>query len=338
MNDRAEKRHKATASDVAQRAGVSKWTVSRAFTPGASVSEQAKERVLAAAQELGYRPNLLARSLKNRRTNLIGIVADELKNPHSMMMMDGVTQGLQQRGYIGLMLNIASGDNYRSVMSLADQLQVAGLLFLGTALTPELISLAREMHDIPLVQICRNAEVPDIPVVNVDGYRAGLELGKLLVAQGCQRFGYMKGPDKESTHLLRLEGFSDAISAAGFSLNSLMTAGNYDRKRAYQQMVDYLAATPAAERIDGLFCENDILALGALSALRQAGVEQQVAVVGFDDIDEASDAEWQLTTWSQQLDLLIEEALNRLLDGNASVNGEWCKGAIRLRRSHLKQP
>lgn len=116
------KHHKATASDVAEKAGVSKWTVSRAFTPGASISDSARESVLAAAAELGYRPNLLARSLSQKRTHIIGVAIDEMKNPHSMMMLDMVTKQLQTRGYMALLLNITAGENYRAVMAMADQL------------------------------------------------------------------------------------------------------------------------------------------------------------------------------------------------------------------------
>lgn len=104
-----KKHHKATASDVAEKAGVSKWTVSRAFTPGASISDSARDSVLAAAAELGYRPNLLARSLSQKRTHIIGVAIDEMKNPHSMMMLDMVTKQLQTRGYMALLLNITAG-------------------------------------------------------------------------------------------------------------------------------------------------------------------------------------------------------------------------------------
>lgn len=129
------KHHKATASDVAEKAGVSKWTVSRAFTPGASISDSARESVLAAAAELGYRPNLLARSLSQKRTHIIGVAIDEMKNPHSMMMLDMVTKQLQTRGYMALLLNITAGENYRAVMAMADQLQVDGILF-GDGVNP----------------------------------------------------------------------------------------------------------------------------------------------------------------------------------------------------------
>jgi len=339
MTTKVKTHHKTTANDVAKHAGVSKWTVSRAFTPGASVSEQARERVLAAAEELGYRPNLLARSLSKKKTNIIGVAIDELKNPHSMMLLDSVTKQLQGRGCMALILNITPGENYSSVMLMADQLQVDGILFLGTSLTDELITIAHDMLRIPLVQVCRNNAAEDIDVVDIDGYQAGRDIASLLLQQGYQCFGYMKGPDTQNTPLPRMAGYCEQLRVTGKSAEVLMTAGHYDRQSGYRVMADYLhaTATAAAPRLDALFCENDILALGALDALRLAGLEGEIAIVGFDDIDDAVTEGWQLTTFNQRIDLLIAEALNRLIEGQATAAGEWRKGEIQIRRSHLKK-
>ncbi|WP_052206205.1 LacI family DNA-binding transcriptional regulator [Pantoea rodasii] len=330
------KSHKATASDVARLAGVSKWTVSRAFTPGASISDKARDRVLKIAGELGYRPNLLARSLSQKKTHIMGVVIDELKNPHSMLMLDTVTRQLQQRGYMALLLNIGNGENHSAVMTLADQLQVDGLLFLGTVLTDDMIGIAREMHQIPLVQVCRNNDEPDIDVVNIDGLRAGKQLGELLLTQGFTRIGYMMGPDTSSHHTQRLDGLQLALKEAGLELELLLTTGVYSRERSYEVLSDYLNSHAPQQRIDALFCENDILALGALAALRDHAGNRFMAVVGFDDIEEASLPSWQLTTFSQRIDLIVTEALNRLIDERATPGGVWSQGELRLRRSHLK--
>lgn len=330
------KLRKATANDVAKQAGVSKWTVSRAFIPGASISGRAREKVLAAAQSLGYRPNLLARSLSQKRTHIIGVVIDELKNPHSAMMLDEVTQQLQARGKMALLLNITAGDNYKAVLAMADQLQVDGILFLGTLLSDELIAVAQDLHHIPLVQVCRNSSDTDIDVVNVDGYQAGKTIAALLLEQGFQRFGYMKGPDTPSNHLLRSEGFQDGLMAQQIPLTLQLTAGSYDRQAGYRKMARYLANSAPQARVEAIFCENDILAIGALEALREAHVSG-IGIVGFDDIDEASAPAWQLTSYSQRIDRLITEALNRLIEGKASDAGAWSQGELRIRRSHLKR-
>lgn len=335
MTKETKTRHKATASDVAAMAGVSKWTVSRAFTPGASVSGRAREKVLAAAKALGYRPNLLARSLSKKRTHIIGVVIDQMQNPHSMMMMDVVTRQLQARGYMALLLNITTGENYRSVMAMADQLQVDGILFLGTVLTDQLIAIAHELHHIPLVQVCRNSDVEDIEVVNIDGHQAGAEVASLLLAQGYQRFGYMKGPDTLSSQLYRYDGYQQQLQQAGKMVDRLLIAGEYSRTLAMQALLDYLQAVPAGQRVEALFCENDILALGVLDALRLTGNEGTIAVVGFDDIEEAGSESYQLTSYSQGIESLTGESLNRLIEERASPPEAWRKGELKIRRSHL---
>ncbi|WP_187496752.1 substrate-binding domain-containing protein [Erwinia aphidicola] len=335
MTNNSVKRQKVTARDVASRAGVSKWTVSRAFTPGASISEKARGKILDIAQELGYRPNLLARSLSQKRTHIIGVAIDELKNPHSMLLLDEVTRQLQSRGYMALLLNI-TGNNYSAVMSLADQLQVDGILFLGTSLTPEFIAIALDMHAVPLVQVGRNTEGQEIEVVNIDGYQAGRVIARLLMEQGHNRFGYMSGPGGNKGHLQRRQGFHDELSSQGLRLGLEFSAEHYDRQLSYDLMKQYLLETPPPERIEALFCENDILALGAIEALRSTVKKINIGVVGFDDIDEAAGPGWQLTTYSQRLDLLVKEALNRLLLGKSDPGGDWQKGELRIRRSHLK--
>lgn len=326
---------KATASDVAELAGVSKWTVSRAFTEGASISVKARTAVLKAAKALEYRPNLLARGLAKKCTHIIGVAIDELKNPHSIIMLDVVTRQLQARGYTALLLNITEGENYRSVMMMAEQLQVDGMLFLGTQLTDEMKMVVQSFHHIPLVQVFRNAELSDVDCVANDGYQAGYQIANLLLAQGYTRFGYMKGPNTHSSHLLRMDGFQDGLLAGNQQLELLLTTEHYEQERAYVTMNHYLHGLLGEPPIDALFCENDVLALGVMDALREANVK--IAVVGFDDIDEAARPSRQLTSVSQNRELLVAEALNRLIDGVANPDGPWREGKLCLRRSHLKR-
>lgn len=327
---------KVTASDVAKVAGVSKWTVSRAFMPGASISEKAREKVMAIAKDLGYRPNLLARSLVKKKTHIIGVVIDELKNPHTLMILNEATQQLQRRGYMALILNITEGEPYRSVMMQADQLQVDGILFLGTILSSQLIMLVEDMYNIPLVQVCRNTTAQDIDVVAIDGFAAGKQIAELLLAEGHQRFGFMQGPDTPTSHLLRKEGFEAGLQQAGYRLDVVLKAGSYDRARSWQTMHAYLQHNAVTSPLDALFCENDVLALGAMEAQRQFVSQQPMAIVGFDDIDEGQAPGYQLTTFSQRIDRLIAEALNRLIEGKESDNDSWRQGELRVRRSHRK--
>lgn len=334
---KSDRHEQATASDVAELAGVSKWTVLRAFKTGASISPTAREQVLSAAKQLGFRPNLLARGLKQRKTHIIGVVADEFENPHTLKMLNQVTRQLNERGYMSLLLNIDSGADYRSVLQMASQMQVDGLIFLATILNDELIVTAEELHHIPSIHVCRNTDSAEVEVVTNDGFSAARILGQQLIEQGFSRYGYLKGPDTSSAHLLRIEGFEDALQQANYSLSALLVAGHYDRELAYTVMLDYLNSTPAEQRIDALFCENDVLAFGAMQAIRDFDSQLSIGVVGFDDIDESRSSTWELTTWDQRADLQIREAINRLLFNEYDDSNEWAKGELKLRRSHLKK-
>ncbi len=329
---------KVTASDVAKRAGVSKWTVSRAFTDGASISETAMERVQQAAKELGYRPNLLARSLSKRSSHLIGVVVDEILNPNLLTLLDQVTQQLQLRGYMALLINISAQKSEEAVLTLADQLQVDGLLFLGTLLSDELIALARDIHSIPLVQLCRNDDNPYIQIINTDGYQAGYQTADLLHQQGYQRFSYMKGPDTESTQLLRFEGYRDRLVELGVAEAgiTLLKANHYNRASGYNAYHHYLTSTPPEAWAEAMFCENDILAIGVLDALASAAPNHHLGIVGYDNIELADSSRYQLTTFAQPLSDMLQEAVFRLTAPESEPRQYQHHDQLQLRRSHLR--
>lgn len=336
-SESAKKAQQATADDVAALAGVSKWTVLRAFKAGASISPAARERVINAADKLGFRPNLLARGLKQRKTNIIGLVADEFGNPHTLRMIQEATRQLNERGYMTLLLNIESHENYQSVLQMAGQMQVDGIIYLATIVSDELLVMANTLHHIKAIHVFRNTDSADVEVVSIDGFRAGFELGNVLVGQNYERFGYMKGPDTSSNHLFRLEGYLSSLDESSNVLNTVLVAGHYDRDRSYQTMTDYLRKTPPDDRIDALFCENDVLAFGAIQAIRDFDAQLNIGVVGFDDVDEAHSSTWNLTTWNQRADLQLAEAINRLIDDTKDENGSWQHGELRLRDSHIRQ-
>lgn len=329
---------KVTASDVAKLAGVSKWTVSRAFTDGASISEPAMERVQQAAKELGYRPNLLARSLSKRSSHLIGVVVDEMLNPNLLTLLDQVTQQLQLRGYMALLINISAQKSEEAVLTLADQLQVDGLLFLGTLLSDELIALARDIHRIPLVQLCRNDDNPYIQIINTDGYQAGYQTANLLHQQGYQRFSYMKGPDTESTQLLRFEGYRDRLGELGIAEAeiTLLKANHYNRASGFNAFEHYLKSTPETEWTEAIFCENDILAIGVMDALESTAPQVHLGIIGYDDIELAGSSRYQLTTHAQPLNDMLHEAVYRLTAPEGQQKTYDHQDQVKLRRSHLR--
>jgi len=330
---------KVTAKDVAERAGVSKWTVSRAFTDGASIAEPVRARILQIAAEMGYTPNLLARSLSTRSTHLIALVVDELGNPNQLRTLNETTRQLQARGYSTLLLNISPEYSPATALRLADQFQVEGIIFLGTTLKHELIEFAQQVKHIPLVVILRNSGQADIPFVSTDGHAAGAEIADLFLAQGYSRIGYMAGPMSERTELRRMEGFRDRLKAKGIALAAVMEAAHYRREEGMQALLRYLEATPRDQRLEAIFCENDILAIGAIDALVLSNAQNKIAIVGFDDIELANAPSYQLTTFRQPIEHLVSEAIRRIVEPDAGTRDSlMAPGTLVIRASHRRTP
>ncbi len=334
--DRSSTR-KITASDVAERVGVSKWTVSRAFTDGASIAPEVRERVLQVAAEMGYSPNLLARSLSTHSTRLIAVVVDELGNPNQLTMLNEATRQLQARGFSSLLLNLSPEYGPAAALRLADQFQVDGIMFMGTTLDQALIELAQKIKHIPLVVVSRNSGMVNIPYVTTDGYAAGAEIADLFLAQGYRRIGHMAGPPSERTELHRLDGFRDRLQERGMPLACVLETSHYRREQGLQSLLRYLASTAREQRVEALFCESDILAIGALDALASTGAQHRIAIVGFDDIEMASAPPYELTTFRQPVDYLMSEAIRRLVDPDAVEAGSLlAPGTLVLRSSHRR--
>ncbi len=263
---------------------------------------------------------------------IIGIVSDEFTNPNTVKMLNEVTRQLNARGYNALLLNVHSREHFQAALRNAAALAVEGLVFLTSlyndelSLAADLLPQAKTVHLGP--SSCAQANV-----VIADGYAAGEEMGLLLLSQGHQRFGFMHSQDNAEP-VRQLSGFIASLQAEQKELKIQLVAGGDDRELAYQAMMTYLKKTRAAERINALFCASDVLAFGALQAVRDFAQGAHVAVVGFDDVDEARASTWHLTSWAQRRDLLVAEALNRLLDNRADSSNAWQQGELQVRHSH----
>lgn len=265
-------------------------------------------------------------------STIVGIVSDEFINPNTVKLLNEVTRQLNERGFITLLLNANSRESYQSALRNAAQLPVGGLVFLTSLFSDELSVAAEILPQAATVHLSHSASA-DANVVIADGYDAGEEMGLLLLSQGHQRFGFMHSQEK-SVPARQMDGFVASLQAEQKELNIELSAGGNDRELAYQAMMAYLKKTRAAERINALFCESDVLAFGALQAVRDFAQGAHVAVVGFDDVDEARASTWHLTSWAQRRDLLVAEALNRLLENRADTSNAWQQGELQVRHSH----
>ncbi len=211
-------RKRATAKQVAEAAGVSKWTVIRAFTPGASITEESKRKVLESAAALNYSPNLLARSLATNSTGQIAVFVDDFANPQKLPFLETLTERLQAVGLVAILININHHFNHVHALLHADQRQVDAVILFGTAFRDEtLIDRQLGSGAPPMFVLARDSQIEGVPAVVCDAELALSEIVDHLHKQGYNRPGFMSGAPTLSTALRRentLSGFgSREVSA-----------------------------------------------------------------------------------------------------------------------------
>lgn len=263
----------------------------------------------------------------------IAVVCDEFTDSATVNMLNEVTRQLQARGQSALLINAASEAHFRLALRPLAHLPLNGLVFLASLFPHELEVVAEMLPAVNSVHLCHSAS-PAASVVTADGWQAGQQLALLLLAQGHQRFGLMQPRESDAADP-RYAGYLAGLQQQGKTLQAQLSAPGPQREQGYQAMMAYLRKTRAAERINALFCTCDSLAFGALQAVRDFGQGAHVAVVGMDDADEARAPTWHLTTWAPRRDLLVREAISRLLDQQHNHSSAWQQGELQVRHSHL---
>ena len=297
----------ATLKDVAERAGVSRSAVSRAFTAGASVSAGTRAKIDVAAAALGYSPNLLARSLTTRRTQLIGLVSDNFHNPVFLEVFDLFTRGLQDRGLRPLLVNLSGATDPASSVQMLKAYSVDAVVVASSTLPPS-FALAFRDAGLPVVNsFGRAAVAPGVDVVGVDNVECGRLAARTFAARGYAEVAFLGGPERASTTQDRLAGFLGQAQVLGLNArHSFAAAYAFDAGRAEMQRL--LQCGPLAE---AYFCGDDVLSIGAMSALQDAGlsVPGDVGVLGVNDMEMAGWANIGLTTIRQPVREIIDASL-----------------------------
>lgn len=300
-----------TLREVADRAGVSRSAVSRSFTEGASVSASTREKVLKAAAELGYSPNVLASSLTTRRTKLIGLVADNLRNPVFLEVIDLFTRLIQDGGFRPLLVNLAGETDPQHSVRLLRQYSVDGVIVASSTL-PSSFAAAFRDAGLPVVHTFgRGSGGSHAPVVGVDNIHCGQLAAQALLGRGYRRVAFFGGPESASSTQDRLRGFAAELRAQGLEpAISYCTGYSYRAGRAAMECLIAAGNLPEA-----FFCGDDVISLGAIDALRAAGLDVpgDIGIIGFNDIDMAA---WDcigLTTIRQPVDRIISASVDLIL-------------------------
>jgi DNA-binding LacI/PurR family transcriptional regulator len=305
----------ATSLDVARLAGVSQSAVSRCFTAGASVSEAMRNKVQEAARKLGYQPNAHARSLITGRSRIIGLVLSALENLYYPAVLERLAKRLQQDGY-HLLIFIGDNANSDDLVEEILQYNVDGIVLGATTLSSALAQRCADAS-IPVVlfnRIMASGSAGAVSSVRSDNVGGGRDIARFLVAGGHQRIAYIAGREDSSTNLERERGFRDGLAELGQRIYA-RAIGNYDVAQARQAALDLFGH--AADRPDAVFVAGDQMAIAVLDTLRHElglAVPQDVSVVGFDDVPQAAWASYELTTFEQPVEPMVEATV-ALLQG-----------------------
>jgi len=314
-------RRKVTSIDVAREAGVSQSAVSRAFTPGASVAAETKERVHKAAISLGYRPNAIARSLITRRSHMIGMAVSYLDNHFYPELVQGISDQCQKRGYHVLLFTAGEGDAANTELQRALDYQIDGLVLASVSLSSE---IANRCHaaGIPVVMVNRVSDAPTASKITGSNELGGRTIAHFLVEGGHRRIAYLAGIEETSTNRDRERGFLAGLAEKNVALHA-RAVGNYDADQAAKGAVAMMQ-TPAPP--DAIFCANDHMAIAVMDALRHdlgMRVPDDVSIVGFDNVGPAQWPTYSITSFSQPVDAMIEATSETLFEAiEAAVEGE----------------
>lgn len=304
-------RGKVTALDVARQAGVSQSAVSRVFTPGASASASTAKKVRKAAEELGYRPNALARAVVSGRSRIIGLVVAYLENQFYPEALEKLSNALQARGYhvLVFMASQTTGNIDDVVEEILDY-QIDGIIAASVAMSSELAARCRAAG-VPMVLFNRSQDDPAMSAVTSDNTAGGRKVAEFLLAGGHRRVGFIAGWEGASTQRDREAGFVAALREHGMELHA-REVGNFVMEEARAATRRMFAENPP----DAVFVANDHMAFAVMDTLRfelGLSVPGEVSVVGYDDVPAAAWPAYDLTTVRQPANRMVAETVDILL-------------------------
>jgi LacI family transcriptional regulator, repressor for deo operon, udp, cdd, tsx, nupC, and nupG len=302
----------ASIKDVAKLANVSTATVSRVLRNAGNVTEETKRRVLEAIEALNYQPNVLGRYLRRMETETVLVIVPDITNPFFSKVLRGIEAVALERGY-----QVLLGDTQNDVqleeqyLNVLPQKQVDGMIFLTARTRKELMEeMSRQF---PIVLACEYLEGTDIPTVSIDNISSARKATEHLIGLGHRRIAHLTGPMDVILSRDRLRGYYQALAQHDIDVDAaLVQEGDFSYESGYNVTLKLLALEKPPTAI---FAANDAMAIGAIKAVRHRGgrVPDDVAVVGFDDIQMASIFEPGVTTIAQPMFDIGKQAMKLLL-------------------------
>lgn len=310
-------RETVTAKDVAKLAGVSQSSVSRVYFEGASVSAKTKKRVLEAAEELGYRPNVYARSLITNQSKIIGLVMKGVQNPFYAQVLKHFSSIFKQHGYTILFVYTNNDEVQKEDVDTLLNYNVAGVIITDATMSKSVLDDFKG-YRIPLVFFNRKLNTGECYSVCCNNLEASRSIAHYLVTKGATDFVLITGNKYTSTSREREKGFCEVLNQQQARYQKYNS--NYTYEGGYETAIMVLKdkKLPSA-----FFVANDIMALGVIDALRKNSIRipEDTKVVGFDNIHMASWPAYELTTWEQPIERMVNETVKYLLAEITSYTG-----------------
>ncbi|MDV7105464.1 DNA-binding transcriptional regulator CytR [Vibrio sp. TH_r3] len=322
----------ATMKDVAQLAGVSTATVSRALMNPEKVSASTRKRVEDAVLEAGYSPNSLARNLRRNESKTIVTIVPDICDPYFTEIIRGIEDAATEHGYLVLLGDSGMQQKRESsFVNLVFTKQADGMLLLGTDL-PFDVSKPEQKNLPPLVMACEYAPELELPTVHIDNLTSAFEAVNYLTQMGHKKIAQISGPEESALCKFRHQGYQQALRRAGIALNTAYcTSSNFSFEGGAKALRKLLSLPDIPTAI---FCHNDTMAIGAIQEAKKLGlrVPQDISLVGFDDIQFSQYCDPPLTTVSQPRYEIGRQAMLMMLE---LLKGRDVRAGSRLLETQL---
>jgi DNA-binding LacI/PurR family transcriptional regulator len=325
-----QKKKQATLSDIANTVGVAPMTVSRVINRNGYVSDETRKKVLQVVKDMNYRRNGLARNLKRQYTETIGLVLGDISNPYSTELAHAVRETLSVQGF-NLFICISEHSAKEDIAAFESLVNhsVDGII-VATRSNPAGDEYLRGIveNNVPVVVIGRDFQHEAVDYVSADNMRGGFEATRHLIDLGHRRIGFIGANLSGGARLKRLQGYLNALEQHKIPVDERLITGRreaasdipgYSTERVGYEGMKRLLSLPV--RPTAVFARNDFTAIGAMTAVKEAGlnIPKDLAIVGFDDIPLAVHTSPSLTTVRQPMRLqgqLAAEMLLRRIENN----------------------
>lgn len=305
-----------TSYDVAKLAGVSQSAVSRVFSQKGYVSEAVKIKVEEAATQLGFRPNRLARSLITGNSKLIAVIVADLYYSFYVSILHQLNAHIRTAGYQVMLFSIPSSQDLDSISADVLDYKVDGIILTSARLSTKAVESFKAAK-IPVVTMVRSVDDPDISSVTADNYSAGKKVASFLMESNHKHYAFIGGVKETSTSRDREKGFVDTLKK-----KPLIAYGNFSYDGGYQAALKLMQEKRPP---DAFFCASDIMAMGAMDALRfELGLQpiKDFSIVGFNNTAETAWKTYDLTTINSSPAFMCERAIQVLTEQISTSESE----------------